>query len=101
MGKAFWYSKSSGKFVTSTYYYDDYPEWVKQWNAAKPADRYKGKSWELLHDRTSYVAGDIDDRPYEAAFGGTWVGHFPMHWEMEAAKYFYLTPHINLLSVTS
>jgi len=43
-GKAFWFSKSSGKFVTSTYYYDDYPEWVKQWNAAKPADRYRGKT---------------------------------------------------------
>src|SRR5210317_1594172 len=32
-GKAFWFSKSSGEFVTSTYYYDDYPAWVKQWNA--------------------------------------------------------------------
>jgi Type I phosphodiesterase / nucleotide pyrophosphatase len=29
-GKAFWFSKSGGNFVTSTYYYDDYPEWVKQ-----------------------------------------------------------------------
>ena len=56
-GKAFWFSKRSGKFVTSTYYYDDYPEWVKQWNTAKPADRYKGKTWDLLHDRSSYVAG--------------------------------------------
>ena len=61
VGKAFWFSKSNGRFVTSTYYYDDYPEWVKQWNAAKPADRYKGKIWELLHDRSSYIAGNIDD----------------------------------------
>ncbi len=26
LGKAFWYSSGSGKFVTSTYYYSDYPE---------------------------------------------------------------------------
>ncbi len=65
-GKAFWYSKSTGDFVTSTYYYDAYPEWVQQWNQAKPADRYRGKSWELLHDRSTYLAGRMDDRPYEA-----------------------------------
>ncbi len=65
-GKAFWYSKSSGKFVTSTYYYDEYPEWVQKWNEAKPADQYRGKAWELLHDRSTYLAGKMDDRAYEA-----------------------------------
>jgi len=65
-GKAFWYSKSSGDFVTSSYYYDDNPEWMKAWNAGKPADSYRGESWELLHDRSTYVAADIDDRPFEA-----------------------------------
>jgi predicted AlkP superfamily pyrophosphatase or phosphodiesterase len=67
-GKAFWYSKSSGDFVTSTYYYDKYPEWMKAWNTRKPADSYRGKSWELLHDRSTYIAAEIDDRPYEADF---------------------------------
>ncbi|HUV78308.1 MAG TPA: alkaline phosphatase family protein [Desulfobacterales bacterium] len=90
VGKAFWFSKSSGRFVTSTYYYNDYPEWVKQWNAAKPADRYKGKTWDLLHDRSSYVAGNIDDRPYEAAFAE--LGRtFPHALGGGSAKYFYLT----------
>ena len=32
MGKAFWFSKKSGEFVTSEYYYDKYPEWVSNWN---------------------------------------------------------------------
>lgn len=65
-GKAFWYSKSTGDFVTSTYYYDEYPQWVKQWNQAKPADQYRGKTWELLNDRSTYLAGEMDDRAYEA-----------------------------------
>jgi predicted AlkP superfamily pyrophosphatase or phosphodiesterase len=67
-GKAFWYSKSSGQFVSSSYYYDAYPRWVIDWNAAKPADAYRGKTWDLLNDKSTYVAKDIDDRPYEADF---------------------------------
>ncbi len=66
VGKAFWFSKSSGDFVTSSYYYHDYPAWVKAWNATRPADRYKGQSWDLIADRSTYLAGEIDDRPYEA-----------------------------------
>ncbi len=89
VGKAFWFSKSSGNFVTSTYYYDDYPEWVKQWNGVKPADRYKGKTWDLLHDRSSYIAGDIDDRPYEGSFAE--LGRtFPHALGDGSAKHFYL-----------
>lgn len=67
-GKAFWYSKSSGEFVTSTYYYDEYPQWVAAWNAEKPAERYRGKQWQLLQARETYVAKDNDDRVYEANF---------------------------------
>ena len=69
-GKAFWFSKSSGEFVTSTYYYQQYPDWVSQWNAAKPALAYAGKSWELLHPASQYLFGDADDREYETDFPG-------------------------------
>ena len=67
-GKAFWYSKSTGEFVTSTYYYDEYPEWVSAWNAGQPAQRYSGTLWELVQPLEDYVAKGLDDRPYEADF---------------------------------
>ena len=44
-GKAFWFSKKTGEFVTSGFYYQRYPEWVVAWNATRPAQRYAGKSW--------------------------------------------------------
>ncbi|MCB2169708.1 MAG: alkaline phosphatase family protein [Deltaproteobacteria bacterium] len=88
VGKAFWFSKSSGEFVTSTYYYDDYPSWVKQWNAAKPADAYKEKSWELLHERATYIHGEMDDRPYEADLKP--LGRTFPHSLGGDTKYFYL-----------
>jgi predicted AlkP superfamily pyrophosphatase or phosphodiesterase len=69
-GKAFWFSKSSGEFVTSNYYYDRYPEWVNAFNAGKPALRYAGKSWELGQAPSDYLFGDADDRDYETDFPG-------------------------------
>jgi len=88
-GKAFWFSKRSGRFITSTYYYSDYPQWVKQWNGANPTARYKGKTWDLLRDRSSYIAGDIDDRPYEASFAE--LGRtFPHALGNGSSKYFNL-----------
>ncbi len=69
-GKAFWFSKSSGEFITSSFYYDQYPLWVTEWNAQKPTNKYSGKSWQLLRDQSSYLFGAADDRPYETALPG-------------------------------
>jgi predicted AlkP superfamily pyrophosphatase or phosphodiesterase len=70
VGKAFWYSTNTGDFVTSTYYYDVYPDWVSNWNARRKAEGYGGKSWSLLNDASSYLLGGQDDRPYEADLKG-------------------------------
>jgi len=69
-GKAFWFSKSTGQFVTSDYYYDRYPDWVDAWNADNPAAAYAGRSWELTHPASDYLFGDADDRVYETDFPG-------------------------------
>jgi predicted AlkP superfamily pyrophosphatase or phosphodiesterase len=69
-GKAFWFSKATGEWVTSGYYYDRYPEWVTAFNKAIPTQRYAQESWELLHDRSSYLFGDADDQPWETALPG-------------------------------
>jgi hypothetical protein len=69
-GKAFWFSTNTGDFVTSDYYYVDYPEWVVAWNEKRLAEGYAGKSWELSRDLSSYVLGHQDDRPYETDLKG-------------------------------
>ena len=73
-GKAFWFSKKSGQFVTSRFYYKILPDWAIEWNRKKLASRYAGKSWGLLLDPSKYVFGTRDDRSYETAlpvFGRT------------------------------
>lgn len=59
-GKAFWFS--GGCFVSSTFYYTQYPTWVTEWCKAAPADFYKGKEWTLLQDRSRYVERDRENR---------------------------------------
>lgn len=69
-GKAFWFSKQAGEFVTSTYYYDAYPDWVKEWNASNPLAPYDGKAWELSADPSTYLFGDRDDQAWETEMPG-------------------------------
>ena len=42
---AYWFDNRSGNFVTSTYYLAEAPAWVKDINAARPADKYAGLTW--------------------------------------------------------
>ena len=78
-GKAFWFSKPTGEFVSSTYYYDAYPAWVNAWNAKRLPFAYGDTKWQLSRNRTTYLFGDADDRPWEtdlAGFGRTFPHDF-------------------------
>jgi predicted AlkP superfamily pyrophosphatase or phosphodiesterase len=70
VGKAFWFSTNTGDFVTSSFYYDSYPEWVVQWNAERGAESHSGGEWKLMHDPDSYLLREFDDRPYETDLKG-------------------------------
>lgn len=69
-GKAFWFSKATGQFVTSNYYYDAYPQWVIDFNSLGIPQRYAETAWELLQEPDSYFFNDTDDRPWEVDLGG-------------------------------
>ena len=86
-GKAFWFSKSLGEFVTSSYYYDRYPEWLEAWNAEQRPRRYDGKAWELSKPVETYAAGSADDREWETDFPG-YGRVFPHAYGDAEGKYF-------------
>jgi predicted AlkP superfamily pyrophosphatase or phosphodiesterase len=69
-GTAYWFSKAGGEFVTSTYYMDQYPDWVSKFNARQPAQQFANTSWNLLNDQDSYMFADSDDREWEADVAG-------------------------------
>jgi predicted AlkP superfamily pyrophosphatase or phosphodiesterase len=43
---AFWFDVQTGNFVSSSYYYKDLPGWAKQFNAPRPAEKYRGLTWQ-------------------------------------------------------
>ena len=86
-GKAFWFSKAAGAFITSNYYYQAYPQWVVDWNNSNPLARYGGQSWELLKPRDDYLFAEDDDQAWETDFPG-FGRTFPHPWGSSEDKYF-------------
>ena len=86
-GKAFWFSKQSAEFVTSSYYYKAYPQWVEAWNKRKLPHAFADTSWELMNEPSSYMFGDADDLEWETNFPG--FGRvFPHPYGKAEGKYF-------------
>lgn len=60
-GTAYMYMGKSGRFASSTYYMQSYPEWHQRYHAGKPQDRFYGQQWRPLLADAAY-AGDADDQ---------------------------------------
>jgi len=65
LAKTFWFDKGSGKFISSTFYYDALPNWVKAWNETEPSKAFRGATWDLMQPRENYIFGNQDDRADE------------------------------------
>jgi len=75
-GTAYWFSKSEGRFVTSTFYRDDYPDWIAEWEAKGVVASYADRAWELSSPPSAYLFGSRDDQSWEPV-APPWVTDFP------------------------
>ncbi|MCH6548134.1 MAG: alkaline phosphatase family protein [Gemmatimonadetes bacterium] len=62
----YWYDSDAGRFITSEYYLDAVPEWVREFNDAKLADGYFEKEWTRLLPEEAYSASREDSFPFES-----------------------------------
>ncbi|WP_373497246.1 alkaline phosphatase PafA [Aquiflexum sp.] len=76
-GDAYWFDSNTGDFMTSTYYYDSLPGWVKSFNEKKLAQNYLSQKWETLFPVESYVQSIADDNEFEGPFIGMEKTVFP------------------------
>ncbi|MEG1329010.1 MAG: alkaline phosphatase family protein, partial [Janthinobacterium sp.] len=60
-GTAYMYMEKTGNFASSTYYMQQHPQWVQRYQAARPQDRYYGKSWTPLLADSAYARDARDD----------------------------------------
>lgn len=69
-GDAYWFSKSEGRFVTSKYYMEAYPEWVGNWNDSGQVAAFAETNWSLSDKVDTYRFGNMDDAEWETDFPG-------------------------------
>lgn len=74
---AYWYDGRSGNWITSTYYMNELPNWVTNFNSKKHSNAFFEKGWNTLYPINSYVQSSKDENEYEAKpFGADQKG-FP------------------------
>lgn len=74
---AYWFrGKEEGKWITSTYYRNDLPDWVQKFNASGIAASYF-KEWNTLYNIATYIESGTDDNQYERGYIGKEKAIFP------------------------
>ena len=74
---AYWFNgRDEGSFISSTYYMNDLPEWVTDFNESNAAESYL-KVWNTLYDIETYTESGADLNDYENGFRGKETATFP------------------------
>ncbi|WP_035076433.1 alkaline phosphatase PafA [Anditalea andensis] len=79
LGDAYWFDASTGEFMTSTYYYNELPDWVKEFNNRRLPEAYLSQSWQTLYPIDSYIQSIEDTNDFEGTFTGKETTDFPYH----------------------
>ncbi|MBK5272760.1 MAG: alkaline phosphatase family protein, partial [Bacteroidia bacterium] len=67
---AYWYDNTTGDWITSTYYMNDLPKWVKDFNAQKLVNKYYKQGWNTLFPLNTYSQSTVDNTSWEGTLGG-------------------------------
>lgn len=74
---AYWFrGKDEGKWITSTYYRNELPEWVQEFNKSNRAASYL-KEWNTLYDIKTYTESGSDENAFEQGYKGKEKAVFP------------------------
>lgn len=74
---AYWYDGRTGRFISSTYYMSNLPEWVDKFNKLALPDTYLSKTWTTFFPIEQYIESGPDASPYENKLGGKERPTFP------------------------
>lgn len=74
---AYWFDDATGNWITSTYYMNDLPKWVQDFNNQKLPKKYLDQDWKTLFPLDTYLQSEKDDSRFEAKFNGTAAPVFP------------------------
>ncbi|MEY8847410.1 alkaline phosphatase PafA [Psychroserpens sp. XS_ASV72] len=81
---AYWFhGKDEGHFISSSFYMNDLPKWVNDFNASNTAESYF-KVWDTFYDISTYTESGSDDTIFEKGFKGKKTATFP--YDLKALK---------------
>ena len=66
---AYWFDELKGNWISSSYYLNDLPQWVKNFNAEKLPEKYLRSGWQTLYPLASYRQSAPDYSLYEGVAG--------------------------------
>jgi len=66
---AYWYDDETGNFITSSYYMNQLPKWLEDFNSKKLSDLYLNRLWNTLLPINEYTESLKDSNKYEIGFG--------------------------------
>jgi predicted AlkP superfamily pyrophosphatase or phosphodiesterase len=85
---AYWYDDEFGKWISSTYYQNDLPSWVKKENEKLFPDKAMTTDWNTLLPIEKYVQSTGDNKSYESLIGGEKSPVFPQRFsQVTGGKY--------------
>jgi len=74
---AYWFhGQDEGRWITSSFYMEELPKWVQDFNKSGKATSYL-KTWNTLYDIKTYVESGSDQNTYEGGFNGKPSATFP------------------------
>lgn len=74
---AYWFDSKNGAWITSSFYMNDLPQWVKDFNAMKMPQKYMADGWKTLLPIAQYTESTADNQLYEAKLSGEKTPTFP------------------------
>jgi predicted AlkP superfamily pyrophosphatase or phosphodiesterase len=74
---SYWYDSKEGRFISSTFYFNELPQWVQDFNAQELAKKYVAQGWNTLYPIETYTQSYVDDNPFETKFPGEKSPTFP------------------------
>ncbi|WP_230407181.1 alkaline phosphatase PafA [Pontibacter cellulosilyticus] len=74
---AYWFDSESGNWITSTFYRNDLPNWVQEFNKQQYPDQYLSQVWNTVLPIEQYTESTADDMPWEGTLSGESKPVFP------------------------
>ena len=74
---AYWFDDTTGDFVTSSYYRNELPKWVTDYNNQKIGENLVKNGWNTLLPIAQYTESSPDNSPWEGLQGKSKTPTFP------------------------